>query len=71
MSTAAVIELQEVQSRDEPAPSPLNTFTLEEDVVQPDAQSLPPYDGGKVAWRLLWTMFVFEALLWGTFLSSS
>ena len=29
-------------------------------------QSLPPCDGGKVAWRLLWTMFVFEALLWGT-----
>jgi len=28
-------------------------------------QSLPQCDGGVVAWRLLWTMFVFEALLWG------
>ena len=30
-----------------------------------DGQSLPPCDGGKVAWRLLIAMFVFEAFLWG------
>ena len=30
-----------------------------------DSQSLPPYDGGKAAWRLLLAAFVFEALLWG------
>ena len=33
-------------------------------------QSLPQCDGGVVAWRLLWTMFVFEALLWGKSCSS-
>jgi len=32
--------------------------------------SLPQCDGGVVAWRLLWTMFVFEALLWGNSRSS-
>lgn len=30
-----------------------------------EAHSLPPYDGGKAAWRLLIAAFVFEALLWG------
>ncbi len=30
-----------------------------------NAQSLPPADGGRAAWRLLLAAFVFEALLWG------
>lgn len=30
-----------------------------------NGHSLPPYDGGKAAWRLLLAAFVFEALLWG------
>ena len=30
--------------------------------------SLPPYDGGIAAWRLLIAAFVFEALLWGQYL---
>ncbi|KAK0347786.1 hypothetical protein LTR91_004516 [Friedmanniomyces endolithicus] len=30
-----------------------------------DGHSLPPYDGGTAAWRMLLSAFVFEALLWG------
>lgn len=29
------------------------------------SHSLPLVDGGRVAWRILLAMFVFEALLWG------
>lgn len=31
-------------------------------------QGLSPVDGGAAAWRLLCAAFMFEALLWGTFL---
>jgi len=29
-------------------------------------QSLLPFDGGKAAWKLLFSAFLFEALFWGT-----
>lgn len=34
-------------------------------VQQTNEHSLPPCDGGGAAWRLLFTAFVFECLLWG------
>lgn len=58
-------ELQNVSERADE--SRVSDFAPHGDVVGDEvtAQSLPPYDGGKVAWRLLLAMFVFEALLWG------
>jgi hypothetical protein len=38
---------------------------LGDELEQANGQSLAPTDGGKAAWRLLCTAFVFEALLWG------
>lgn len=32
-------------------------------------QELAPVDGGPAAWRLLCAAFMFEALLWGMFIS--
>lgn len=32
-------------------------------------QELAPIDGGSAAWRLVCAAFMFEALLWGKFLS--
>ncbi|KAK1071933.1 hypothetical protein LTR74_003034 [Friedmanniomyces endolithicus] len=37
----------------------------EESHQEVDGHSLPPYDGGTAAWRMLLSAFVFEALLWG------
>jgi len=39
--------------------------TPAEDDVHNASPALPPVDGGKAAWRMLCTAFVFEALLWG------
>ncbi|KAK1068924.1 hypothetical protein LTR74_005187 [Friedmanniomyces endolithicus] len=40
--------------------------TYEEVHQDVDGHSLPPYDGGTAAWRMLLSAFVFEALLWGS-----
>ena len=43
-----------------------NDLAPTDDEPQPnETQSLPPYDGGIAAWRLLLSAFVFESLLWG------
>lgn len=34
-------------------------------ITSDQTRDLPPIDGGRAAWRLLWAAFVFEALLWG------
>lgn len=61
-------ELHELASRDRPL-NPLEHSERAQDDDTPgterDEQSLPPYDGGIRAWRMLVTAFVFEALLWG------
>lgn len=40
--------------------------SIHDDPPESVTQSLLPCDGGKAAWRLLISAFVFEALLWGT-----
>lgn len=58
-------ELREVRGRIEASRDAYVTPEQGEEIAEDGGQSLPPYDGGKVAWRLLLAMFVFEALLWG------
>ncbi|PIA91005.1 Monocarboxylate transporter 4 [Cercospora beticola] len=45
--------------------SPISQDRTQDDESHANAQSLPPHDRGKAAWRLLAAAFVFEALLWG------
>lgn len=54
----SVVELQSTASQ-------LNINSPTDQAEPNISQSLPPYDGGKAAWRLLLAAFVFEALLWG------
>ncbi|KAL2434155.1 hypothetical protein ABEF95_014803 [Exophiala dermatitidis] len=49
-----------VSQEREHAPTP-----ADEESHPREASSLPPPDGGRAAWRLLLSSFVFEALLWG------
>ena len=42
--------------------SPIEVASLS---TEPADDDLPPTDRGLAAWRLLWSAFVFEALLWG------
>lgn len=58
---------------DNAVPSNQRRFTQQLEREERDAsQSTPiendlaPTDRGPAAWKLLWTAFVFEALLWGT-----
>lgn len=53
-------ELRDLSSRPDVLPN--NT---DQETGGGRAQSLLPCDGGPVAWRLLISCFVFEALLWG------
>jgi hypothetical protein len=43
----------------------VNASTIREEAGEGTGQSLLASDGGKDAWRLLISAFVFEALLWG------
>jgi hypothetical protein len=60
-----VHELETVVERSEAGVDNVPDATRPNEDGNIDGQSLPPYDGGKAAWRLLLAAFVFEALLWG------
>lgn len=57
-TTREAFELQQTTGQD-------NDILPESGTEPGNGHSLPPYDGGKAAWRLLLAAFVFEALLWG------
>lgn len=64
--TTAVCELQQLPLPVTEPRAASNKSAPPEEVPPPnEAHSLPPYDGGTAAWRLLLSAFVFEALLWG------
>ncbi|KAF2716712.1 MFS general substrate transporter [Polychaeton citri CBS 116435] len=60
-STQHDVELQQRDTSTENIPEYATGLGLGEN----HGQSLPQYDGGRAAWRLLLAAFVFEALLWG------
>lgn len=62
---AAGLELRDLPEQSRPNEHTLTNVSLDDDGVESNGHSLPPCDGGKVAWRILLAMFVFEALLWG------
>jgi hypothetical protein len=43
---------------------------VEQEGGEAEGQSLLPCDGGRAAWRLLMSAFIFEALLWGILIST-
>nr|POE51775.1 monocarboxylate transporter 12 [Quercus suber] len=47
------------------SPTSNDHTSINEEPEPGDGQSLPPHDSGIAAWRLLLSVFVFEALLWG------
>ena len=49
-----------------PASSDFELASRGEDAPELGHVSLPPVDGGKVAWLFLAAAFVVEALVWGT-----
>jgi hypothetical protein len=46
-------------------PQQVDVVAIRQEEFEVTSQSLPACDGGKDAWRLLISAFVFEALLWG------
>ena len=65
-TTTVNYELQEIQA---PSRSTQGLYDVAHRVESLDVngQSLPSYDGGEAAWKLLLTAFAFEALLWGSY----
>lgn len=58
-------EARPTEEVSQPQPQPSTPERDNVDAAEINYQQLHPVDGGFAAWRLLWTAFVFEALLWG------
>ena len=56
-------ELRTLSSRPNESGHHAGTFEIHEDIS--DVQEFEPIDRGRAAWRMLFSAFVFESLLWG------
>jgi hypothetical protein len=65
MSSTEVVTLSELSARPPPTPEDNAGGQDVERDSRSAGQELAPVDRGPAAWRLLFTAFVFETLLWG------